>query len=95
MKPLTVLTGIVLGTCVSISVSLAAVLLMFLVLGDDYPRLSYEQSALLASLGIFTGMTAISAGSFYSLLVGHSSRWALQAGMWAGVIATSLYYWPD
>src|SRR5690606_27629872 len=39
MRPLTVITGIVLGSCVSISVSLGAVLFIFLVLGDEYPRL--------------------------------------------------------
>ena len=94
MKPLTILTGIILGSCVSISVSLAAVLLMFLVLGDDYPRLGYERSALLASLGIFTGMTAISAGSFYSLLIGHVSRWILQAGLWVAIALVAWYYWP-
>ena len=59
MRPLTVLNAIVLGSCVSIAVSLAAVLLMFLVLGDDYPRLAYEFRGLVVSFAIFLAMTAV------------------------------------
>jgi len=39
MRPLTAIIGILLGSCAAISISLAAVLFVFLVLGDDYPRL--------------------------------------------------------
>ena len=94
MRPLTVITGIVLGTCLSIAVSLAAVLLMFFVLGDDYPRLNYELPALLQSLVIFTVMTAISALSFYGLLKNHRWRLLAQGGLWAGILSTGLYFWP-
>lgn len=94
MRPLTVVTGILLGSCISISVSLAAVLVMFMVLGDDYPRLDAEFGAMLSSLGVFSAMTALSALSFYSLLIGHSWRRAAQLLMWLGFLATGLYYWP-
>lgn len=94
MRPLTVITGIVLGTCLSIAVSLAAVLLMFLILGDDYPRLDYEFRALVTSLLIFIAMTAISSVSFYWLLVNHRWRFFAQGGLWAGILTTGLYFWP-
>ena len=94
MRPLTVITGIVLGTCLSIAVSLAAVLLMFLILGDDYPRLDYEFRALVTSLLIFIAMTAISSVSFYWLLVKHRWRFFAQGGLWAGIFTTGLYFWP-
>jgi len=94
MKPLTVITGIVLGTSVSIAVSLAAVLVMFLILGDEYPRLSYEFDALVRSLGVFTLMTAISASSFYGLLIRHRLRWPAQFLMWLGVLSIAWFYWP-
>lgn len=94
MTPLTVITGIVLGTCLSIAVSLAAVLLMFLVLGGDYPRLDYEFDALTGSLGIFVCMTAISALSFYAVLIHHKARLLAQFAMWSGVGLTVWYYWP-
>ena len=94
MRPLTVISGIVLGTCFSIALSLAAVLLMYAVLGDSYPRVEDERPTLVASLAIFTGMTALSALSFYGLLTNHPARTAGQAVMWCGVAATVWFYWP-
>ncbi len=94
MKPLTVVTGIVLGTCLSIAVSLAAVMCIFLILGDEHPRIDYEFPALLGSFAIFLGMTAVAAVSFYSLLIGHPGRFVAQALLWLGVAATVYYYWP-
>ena len=94
MKPLTVVTGIVLGTCLSIAVSLAAVLTMFVILGDEYPRLEHEFRALIGSLAIFTAMTALSAVSFYWMLVGHPLRIAAQVVTWLGILATGYFFWP-
>jgi len=94
MRPLTVITGILLGSCLSIAFSLAAVLLIFAILGDDYPRLSHEYGPLLASFSIFTAMTAITALSFYALVKHHPARWAAQAVMWAGLLGVGYYYWP-
>ena len=94
MRPLTVITGILLGTCGSIAVSLAAVLLIFVILGDEYPRLQHEFRPLVHSVLIFLGMTAISALSFYALLI-NDRRWAwAQALMWLGLLGTGWYYWP-
>jgi hypothetical protein len=94
MRPLAVITGIIAGSCVAITVSLGAVMLIYLILGDDYPRVRYEFRPLLASTLLFLGMTAISAASFYTLLINH--RWAnvLQVLVWAGVAATAWYYIP-
>jgi len=94
MKPLTVVTGIVLGTCLSIAVSLAAVLTMFVILGEEYPRLEHEFRALIISSAIFTAMTAISAVSFYWMLIAHPARFAAQAAMWLGIAATGVFFWP-
>ena len=94
MRPLTVITGILLGTSLSIAFSLGAVLIVFTILGDEYPRLAHEFRPLLASFALFTAMTAISGASFYALIKGHPARWALQALMWLGFAATGYYYWP-
>ena len=94
MRPLTAVTGILLGSCVAITVSLAAVLVVFLVLGDDYPRLQSEFDALVSSVLIFLVMTAISAASFYTLIINHKARYIAQAALWGGVVATTLYYLP-
>ena len=92
MRPLTVITGILLGSCLAITVSLAAVLVIFVILGDDYPRLQHEFESLVSSVSIFFGMTIISAGSFYTLLINHAARFWAQALMWAGLAATTWYY---
>ena len=94
MRPLTAVTLIVLGSCFAIMVSLAAVIIVVLVLGDEYPRLQHEFDPLLASLVIFVGMTIISALSFYGLLKKHAARYWAQAAMWAGLLLTGWYYWP-
>jgi hypothetical protein len=88
------ITGILLGSCLAITVSLAMVLIVFLVLGDDHPRLQHEFRPLLTSTIIFLGMTTISAGSFYSLIINHRARFWAQAFMWSGWAATIWYYWP-
>ena len=94
MRPLAVVTGIIAGSSVAITVSLAAVILVYLILGDDYPRVRHEFSPLLESTLLFFGMTAISAASFYTLLINH--RWALglQIVLWAAVAGTVYYYIP-
>ena len=94
MRPLTMITGILLGSCLSITISLVLVLVVFLVLGDEYPRLQHEFRPLMVSTTIFLGMTILSAASFYALLIGHRGRFLAQSAMWSGVAATTWYYWP-
>ncbi len=94
MRPLTVITGILLGSCLSIAVSLAMVLIVFLILGNDYPRVQHEFRPLLVSSLIFFGMTILSAGSFYSLVRSSNWRYWAQGFMWAGFAATLMYYRP-
>jgi hypothetical protein len=43
---------------------------------------------------IFLGMTIISAGSFYSLIINHAGRFWAQGLMWLGFGATTWYFWP-
>ena len=95
MRPLTVITGILLGSNLSIAFSLAAVLIIFSVVGTEHPRLNHEFGPLLTSFSIFTAMTAISAASFYAVLTHHPARWVAQAFLWAGLLATGWYYWPS
>jgi hypothetical protein len=94
MRPLTVITGILLGSSFSIAFSLAAVMCIFLILGDAHPRLSHEIRPLFVSFVIFTAMTAISALSFYALLKDHAARLPAQLFMWLGLIGIGIFYWP-
>jgi len=94
MRPLSVVTLIVLGSCFAITFSLTAVIIVILVLGDEYPRLQSEFEPVLRSMFVFLGMTAISAVSFYTLAKNHSLRHWAQAAMWLGLVATGYYFWP-
>lgn len=94
MRPLTAVTGFLLGSCVAITISLFFVLIVFLILGREHPRLQSEFGSLTGSTLIFLGMTVVSAGSFYTLLIRHRLRYLAQVAMWAGILATGWYYWP-
>lgn len=94
MRPLTVINLIILGSCFAIAFSLAGVLIVVLVLGDEYPRLQAEFRPLLNSLFLFLALTAISATSFYGLVITHRLRFWAQGAMWLGLFATGWYYWP-
>ena len=94
MRPLSAVTLIILGSCFAISFSLTAVIIVVLVLGDEYPRLQHEFEPLLKSLLIFLGMTAIAAASFYTMMKNHAARYWAQAAMWLGLFGVGYYYWP-
>lgn len=94
MRPLTAVTLIIMGSCFSIALSLAGVLVVVLVLGDEYPRLQREFDPLLTSFVLFVVMTAVSAASFYSLIKKHRMRFWAQGAMWSGLLLTGAYYWP-
>jgi hypothetical protein len=89
-----VINGILLGSCVSIAASLLLVLIVFLVIGSEHPRIAPEIASLTTSMFIFLGMTAISAVSFYSVAKDQRWLWLAQAGALSGLLATGWYYWP-
>jgi hypothetical protein len=94
MRPLSVVTLIILGSSFAISFSLSAVVLVVLILGDEYPRLQREFDPLVESLVLFLGMTAVAAASFYTLIKNHGVRYWLNAAMWACLLGVGYYYWP-
>jgi hypothetical protein len=94
MRPLSVVTLIILGSCFAITFSLAAVLLGVIVLGDEYPRLQHEFEPLLKSLMLFLVMTSVAGASFYTMLKNHAARYWAQGAMWLGLFGVGYYYWP-
>ena len=94
MRPLSAVTLIILGSCFAITFSLTAVIIVVLVLGDEYPRLQHEFEPLLKSMLIFLGMTVIAAASFYTMMKNHAARYWAQAAMWMGLFGVGYYYWP-
>ena len=93
MRPLTVLTGIVLGSSAATTFGLAATLVVFLVLADEHPQFRAELPLLALYLAIFIGLTALAGVSFIGLARARPwRRWA-QAAMWSALVGLGALYW--
>jgi hypothetical protein len=94
LRPLTVLTGIVLGSAAATTFGLGATLVVFLVLSGETPQFRDELPLLAGYLAIFVGLTAVAMVSF----IGQARqlpwrRWA-QAALWLGLAGlAALYFW--
>lgn len=94
MQPLTIVTGILLGSCVAITLGLAVVLFLYLIVGADQPSIQREFGPLGASLALFTGMTVLAAAAFYGTLKEKAWKWPALLALLTGVVLTGFYYWP-
>jgi hypothetical protein len=94
MRPFTVLIGIVLGSAVSITFGLGAVLVVFGVLAGEHPDLLREVPQLVGTLIAFAVLTAASAGSFVGQIKARPWRgWAhLGTAVCLGTLV--FLYWP-
>jgi hypothetical protein len=93
VRPLTVLTGIVLGSAAATTFGLAATLVVFLVLGDEHPQFRSERPLLTLYLVIFVGLTALAAAGFIGLAKQRPwRRWA-QAALWVTLGVLGAVYW--
>ena len=94
MRPLTVLTGIVLGSSVATTFGLGATLVVFLVLSGETPQFRDELPMLAGYLAIFASLTAVAMVSFIGQVRQRPwRRWA-QAAMWLGMAAVAgVYGW--
>jgi len=94
MRPFTVLIGILLGSAASITISLGAVLIVFLALPGEHPDLTREMPQLTGSLVAFAVLTAASAGSFLGQLKLRSWRGWVHLATAACLGGVVLLYWP-
>lgn len=86
--------GFVLGSAASITFGLFGVVVVVLVLGNEYPILEREFAFLVASLGAFAALTALAGLSFYGQLRAAAWRRAATGGLLAALMATAWFYWP-
>ena len=92
MRPLTVLTGIVLGSSAATAFALAATLVVFALLRDEHPQFRRELPLLAVYLAVFLGLTALAGLGFVGLARERPWwRWA-QAAMWAALAALAALY---
>lgn len=93
MRPLTVLTGIVLGSSAATTFGLGATLIVFLVLSHETPQFREELPLLAGYLAIFVGLTTVAGISFIGLARDRPwRRWA-QAAMWGSLAGLAALYW--
>lgn len=95
MRPLTIITGIVLGSAFSIAFGLSVVKLIFWVIGDKNPQVFAESSSLWQSIALFSLLTVVSALSFVALLKKRRWWWLAQLFLWATVALIGRVFWPD
>jgi hypothetical protein len=94
MSPLAVLTGIIMGSAVTITIGLAMVLVVFLSLSGDYPAFAREYAPLLKSFGLFLALALVSGYAFIGTLRSRPWLWQAQAATWLGIALIAAYYWP-
>lgn len=95
MRPITVITLIILGSCIAITTCLIAVWgLLFLTAQDPElsVRIAPELGALPKHIAIFIPLTVIASLSFLSSQKEKSSRWAWQGILWVSLILVGVYY---
>lgn len=91
MRPITVLNGIIMGSCGSIFLGIAVTLVIFLFLGTDEPRLQRELGPLSLYAVMFAALTALSAWAFLGQLLLKPWRWWSQAVLLAA-LAGAIFY---
>lgn len=94
MSPLAVLTGIIMGSAVTITIGLAMVIVVFLSLAADQPGLAREYGHLMASFGLFLGLAFISGYAFVATFKRPRWLWPAQAATWVAIAGIAWFYWP-
>ena len=94
MRPITVLNGIIMGSCGSIFIGIAVTLVIFLVLGPENPSLERELRPLSLHAVLFLALTGLSTWAFVGQLLLKSWRWWAQVAMLAAVGGAVFYLLP-
>jgi hypothetical protein len=94
MSPLAVLTAIIMGSAVTITIGLALVIVVFLALSGEHPRLAREYWSLLRSFALFLALSLVAGYAFVGTLRRSRWLWAAQAATWLAVAVIGWYYWP-
>jgi hypothetical protein len=94
MKPSVALLGFVLGSAASITFGLIGVVVVFLFLPAETPRVQSELPLLLGSAGGFAVLTLLAALSFYGQLKDARWRRLAIAALFVGLAAMGFAYWP-
>ena len=94
MRPAVVLVGFVLGSAVGITFSLFGVLVVYVVLGAEYPRFAAEVGVLLTHLALFATLAAVAAVTFYAELRHFAWRIVTRVVLLSVLASLVAFYWP-
>ncbi len=92
VRPLTVLTGIVLGSAAATTFGLGATLVVFAVLADEHPQFRAELPQLAGYLAVFIGLTALAGLGFVGLAKQRPWRGWAQTALWVALAALAALY---
>jgi len=94
VRPIAVITALVLGSAAAISFGLITSLIVFLVLQGRHPQFAAELHPLAISSLLFVVLTAVSGVALYGTL--KHLRWRLlaQLAMWVVVVGVGFLSWP-
>jgi len=95
MGPLGFLTGVVLGSAVSIALVLTMVVVIFALSAGAQPVIGAEYPTLLVTAGLFASLAGIAGAAFAGLQRRRPWRWYAQAAMWLALAGLGWYYWPE
>lgn len=94
MRPLTVLNGIIFGSCLSIFIGLAVTWLLFTLLAPENPSLQVELKPLGVYTLVFFAMSLVSGTAFIGQLLWKVWRWWAEGGLLLAGTATVFYLLP-
>jgi hypothetical protein len=92
VRPLTVITGIVLGSSAATTFGLGATLVVFLVLSGEHPQFRSELPLLAVYLAIFVALTTLAGVSFVGLARNRPWRLWAQAALWSMLLVLAALY---
>lgn len=92
VRPLTVLTGIVLGSAAATTFGLGATWVVFALLADEHPQFRSELPLLATYLCVFIALTALAAAGFIGLARQRPWRHWAQAGLWLSLAGLAALY---
>ena len=94
MRPIAVITALVLGSAAAISFGLITSLIIFAVLQGKYPQVAAELHPLAISSLLFVVLTAVSGVALYGTLKHLRWRLVAQLAMWVAVVGVGFLSWP-
>lgn len=94
MRPLAVITGVLMASSGAIAMGLAVVVLIYLIIGTDEPQVRREIPTLLLNSAIFLCYTALAVAAFYAQVKAKSWAPTAVAVMVAALAALVWYYLP-